>query len=326
MKQHSLKLQDGKYQCTLCHHRCLLSFGEKGKCTVREATEDGVSLIAYAQLTAVMVEPIEKKPIYHFKPNAKTLSLGGFGCSFNCSFCQNHEISQQNKEYKLMQFSPSAVINTALEKKCSCVCMTFNEPTIYYEYLIDIADKAHKNGLSFAIKTNAFLEPGPWEDICEVVDAMNIDYKGDDKRLQSITSVSPGSALHIASNISYAISRKHMEISIPVFSDSEIDEFSFIRNLLSELDKDIPVHLVKIFPCNRYVEQATPDDLIMFVMRYMREKMNFVYAENIFTGEGRESRSTVCPSCGQVVASRHALQVDISLNPGCETCKQIFVL
>ncbi|KKN30860.1 hypothetical protein LCGC14_0829850 [marine sediment metagenome] len=178
--------KEGRLKCLLCPHFCLLKEGESGKCLVRKSDGEKIYLAAYGYLTNIAVEPIEKKPITHFLPGTKTLSIGSFGCSLFCKFCQNSHISQITGFEDSSIFTPNEVVKMAIEKECASVCMTYNEPIIQYEYLLDLAEECHKNDLKFVIKTNAFINKEPWKKICQVVDVFNIDFKGNREKYKTV--------------------------------------------------------------------------------------------------------------------------------------------
>jgi pyruvate formate lyase activating enzyme len=134
-------LEDGRYQCLVCPHNCKLREGQRGICQARIG-QSGVKLDAFGKITTAAVEPIEKKPIYHYKPNLKTLSIGGFGCSMFCDFCENWQVSQVNKSDSSEYLSPIDVINLAIKESCGAICFTYNEPIIYFEYLLELFDCA----------------------------------------------------------------------------------------------------------------------------------------------------------------------------------------
>ena len=257
---------DGGIKCLLCPHFCLLKSGQSGKCLVRKANTEEIYLSTYGQLTHIIVEPIEKKPFRYFLSGTKTLSIGSFSCNLSCLFCENFKYSQRNKIKETKYFSPLELVSLVIEKNCSSICMTYNEPIISYEYLLDIAKEYHKSDLKFLLKTNAYINEKPWNNICKVVDAVNIDWKGTTDNYQKICH----------SNKEYDTSKKiiyeriksayksgiHVEISIPVFN-SELSSnkgFYGFAKFVSSLDKNIPCHLLKIFPTNKCEDLFTTSE------------------------------------------------------------------
>lgn len=318
MKKYEKKIGDS-FECGICPNRCVLNPGETGKCSIRECSEDGIYLEGYGRISNMSVEPIEKKPIFHFKPNSRVLSIGSYGCSLRCSYCQNSEIAWVKMESKKCKyFNASAISHLAQSRKCQGVFFTYNEPTISYEFLMDVSEKCRKMGLFFGIKTNAFVESEPWQDICDACDVMNIDWK---LRYENAS----GNEI-VLRNIETAINKRiHVEISIPLYHDIKVGEEDAILHFFGYWYPDIPAHLLKIFPTETYDLAPATDTVIIDFWKRMKERMRFVYVENIFTEDGRLSRTTVCPSCKKVVAVRDALVTNISTDPSCSVCKSIFV-
>jgi pyruvate formate lyase activating enzyme len=251
----NLKLYREVYEdkeCLLCPHFCILKNGETGKCRVRKNDGEKIALINYGIINAMTISSIEKKPFKHFFPGTKTLTLSLTGkCQLSCKFCENHKLSQKDK-LEGKNISPEDIVLDAIEKHCKSVCMSFNEPTISYEFLIDLAEECHKNDLKFILKTNAFVNKEPWKEICSVSDSLNIDWKGSERSFRDITGCEP-----------YVIEERireaqeagiHIEISIPLYYEDEIleEEIENVGKFLSSIDKDIPCHLLRISPSYKY--------------------------------------------------------------------------
>lgn len=332
--------RDGGYTCTLCPHFCDLKVGEAGRCMVRIAREGGIELEAYGDLTNVAVEPIEKKPFFHFMPSSKVLSVGGYGCSMSCNYCQNWMVSQRNRAKDAKRLMPEEVCAMALNKGCQGVCMTYNEPTVYFEYLMDLSHACKQVGLYFVVKTNGMLNEEPWKKLCHAVDGLNIDYKGPFERWKQVTGID-SQAVHaqVLQNIVYAsrypsrvgCSIAHCEISVPVYPDANIEEFDELASMLEFGSGEYrPVHLLKMLPANKTTSQiATPDELVLRVREYLYEKkmLMFVYVHNIFTEEARNFRDTHCALCGRLVARRQAMQTELLFRDpstcyDCGDCKE----
>lgn len=163
----STALPDGRHQCLLCPHRCSLRNGQAGICMARVGSANGIDLEAYGKLTQLAVEPIEKKPIWHYRPGLRVLSAGGYGCSFSCDYCQNWMVSQRDNAPK-KELSPNDLVRLALDKGCGGICFTYNEPIVYFEYVMDVAREAKVAGLDLILKTNAYAEQEPWDDLVGV--------------------------------------------------------------------------------------------------------------------------------------------------------------
>ena len=248
------KKLDQSYQCLLCPHFCILEPNQTGLCSVRKANNNGIVLEKYGQLTNIVVEPIEKKPFFHFLSKSTTLSIGSNGCNLRCAFCENFEISQNNHTKISKVFNIKDIVNIALEKKCQSVCMTYNEPIICFEFLIDLAQECHYNNLKFIIKTNAYINEDPWKHICNNTDAINIDWKGYALQYREVCKAD---SYVIKERIQEAYDNGiHIEISIPLYHDflNNPRIFAQCGSFLSAIDENIPCHLLKVFPANMMFE------------------------------------------------------------------------
>jgi len=282
MSENYLVTETGRgYRCNLCPHFCNLRIGEKGKCNVRKAIRNGIELLTYGYLTNIAVEPIEKKPFKFFAESTKTLSAGSIGCNFSCTFCENYTISQESYIDRSVEYHPEKLPEMAIKTSCSSVCLTYNEPTIAYEYLIDVAKACHRKGLIFIFKSNAFINKQPWIDICKVSDAINIDWKGNISDYKNICGVSNNhfgdkeSNHLIKDRIREAVLEDvHVEISVPVYSNiTNIEEYYVdFCNFILELDKNIPIHLLRIIAANKWDKKSTSKDLVKEVQKFLISK------------------------------------------------------
>ncbi len=243
---------DGILQCLLCPHFCALSKGGVGKCSARYNNGKEIVHINLGAISCMAVEPIEKKPLKHFLPGSKTLTIGSYGCNLNCSYCENHKISQVSPPKKSKVWRPGLVAGAASAKHCKSVNMSYNEPILSYEYLINLAHSCMIHELDFILKTNAYVNKDPWREICLVTDAMNIDYKGSEDRFKSITGA--GSYV-LKDRIKEAYDMDvHIEISVPLYyKDDELeDEMYILGKFLSSIDSNIPCHLSRISPSYQF--------------------------------------------------------------------------
>lgn len=247
-------------ECKLCPHRCHLRDGDTGKCSVRKCDGDAIFLSNYGELVSIAVNPIHKKPFRLFLPDTKTLSVGGVGCSLDCKFCENYKISQPKINHHPETFTAWEITEMAYRHQCESVCMTFNEPTISFEYLMDLAEACHDNDLKFILKTNAYVNKEPWSEICRVTDAMNIDWKGYDSQYRCLTGASD---FVIMDRIKEAHEAGvHLEISVPLYCSYEEDirKFSECGRFLASLDKNIPCHLSRVTPAYLLSDVIPIDD------------------------------------------------------------------
>ena len=263
-----IKLQEeveDKIKCLLCPNYCILGDKEIGSCRVRTNRNGTIELNSYGIISSMAVEPIEKKPITNYLQGTKTLSLGGISCSLFCPFCENFKISQKGEMEKLNFYSPQKIVEIAKEYSCPSICMTYNEPTISYEFLIDLAEEAHKNDLKFIIKTNGYINDEPWKEICKVVDCVNLDFKGD----YDFYYIAGAKRVVILSRIKEAYDLGvHVEISIPLHDDMSFDIIRAFSIFIRKIDKDIPLHLLKIYSAFKH-KNTTSDDFINRAKEYL---------------------------------------------------------
>ncbi len=267
------KMSLNRARCLLCPRYCEISEGDIGKCHARINENGEIVPKDWGAISAMAVEPIEKKPFKHFLSGTKTLSVGGFGCNLECRYCENESISQSEPHINCKRFTPQDVIIAAKEKHCESVCMTYNEPTIAIEYLIRVGELCHNDGLKFIIKTNAYINEEPWEEICKVVDCMNIDYKGAFRHFEEITQCRFVTA---SRRIFAALDNDvHVEISIPVFPNIDMNGYFFPLEMVAA-NNDVPCHLLKVNPAHLMInERTTYNDEIEIV----REKLSHIFSK-----------------------------------------------
>jgi len=257
----SQKMSNKRARCLLCPRYCELSEDDIGKCRARSNQEGQILPYAYGAISSIATEPIEKKPFKHFMPGTRTLSIGGFGCNLECKYCENCSISQSDPPEDHF-YSPKDIVSMACYfDSVKSVCMTYNEPTIAFEYLIKLANLCHENDLKFIIKTNAYINREPWKEVCKVVDAMNIDMKGIGDTFEEITNCRyvGGYCRKIMSALVYS---SHVEISIPVYANTELDLQIFGENM-KMFGYDVPIHLLKVNPAHLMInERVTSDEEI----------------------------------------------------------------
>lgn len=269
--------ENGGFRCLLCPHFCVLKKLEAGKCKVRINMGDKVTLYTHGWLNAIAVEPISKKPFFHFLPLTKTLSIGGCGCNLSCQFCQNYEISQVTIGDNAEQFHPFQVVIMALNKECKSVCMTYNEPVVYYEYLLELAGWCRDEGLKFIIKTNAYINKEPWKQICKVVDAMNIDWKGTEREYKEFCGASE---YVVEDRIKEAYdSGVHIELSVPIYPGNKFGLYNKqMADFVASIDDTIPVHLLRIYADYKWEKlMSTTKSEVNMAEGYFSSKLKHVY-------------------------------------------------
>jgi len=269
---------DGGLQCLLCPHFCSLSNGQVGKCSARFNNGSAIVHMNLGAISSLAVEPIEKKPFKHFLEGTKTLTVGGYGCNLDCVYCENHKISQVSPPQKSKVIDPVDLVAIAVEKHCQSITMSYNEPILSYEYLLDLAENCFTHELDFILKTNAFVNKDPWEEICLRTFAMNIDWKGDGRSFKDVTRVDD---YVLKDRIKTAFDHGvHIEISLPLYYlDYDLEEqINIAGEFLSSIDESIPCHVLRISPshdCEDFI--YTQKDLDI------SQKILSKYMKNVYT-------------------------------------------
>ena len=271
--------------CTVCHHRCKLAGGQTGRCGARK-NENGQSVsVNYAQVAALALDPIEKKPLYRFHPGANILSVGSFGCNMACPFCQNHQIAEARcGEIDTREILPQQLVDTALSLRARGnigVAFTYNEPMVGFEYVRDAAKLAHQKGLKTAVVTNGCVSQETLHEVLPHIDAFNIDLKcftpEGYRRLG-------GDLDMVKSFIKTAVPQAHVEVTtlvVPGVSDSET-ELREMAGWLSSLSEDIPYHITRFFPCKNMLDTPPTDpELLRRLRDIAREYLRYVYLGNL---------------------------------------------
>jgi pyruvate formate lyase activating enzyme len=310
--------EGGKVRCGLCPHRCLIAEGREGLCKVRRNDGGTLVTLSYGNTVTVAVDPIEKKPLYHFYPGSAILSVGPNGCTLTCDHCQNWHISQERVPVRYI--APDELVSLAGGGDSIGAAFTYTEPLIWFEYLLDVCPLLHAAGLKAVLVTNGYLEEGPAREIVGQIDACNVDLKSFDDRFYR---------KHCGGNIEpvkrfieiAAGAGTHVEVTclvIPELNDTP-DEISRMARWLAAVGRDIPLHLSRFFPHYRMSDRPpTPQATLEKVYEAAREFLDYVYIGNIFI-EGTED--TRCPACGGTVVERSGYAVRMRGKGGtCPEC------
>lgn len=307
-----------KVQCQLCPHQCLLPPTKAGICGVRENI-DGQLETPYGNLSSAHVDPIEKKPLFHFHPSTYVYSIGGWGCNLKCKNCQNYQISQRSVVNSAVT-TPQEICKKALLHRCRGVAFTYNEPTVWYEFMEDVAVEAHKRNLYTACISNGFIQPEPLQELLQYIDAFNIDVKAFSNRFYKETC---GGLLDpVLQAVEQIVDNKtHVEVTyliIPGLNDSEAELQEFI-NWVAELDKEIPVHFTAFHPDYQlnYIHNTPLETLLRARALGQQKGLKYVYLGNTNV-PGAED--TVCPQCGQVAIKRSRFHTE-KTEGFCPCCK-----
>lgn len=249
-----------KIHCFLCPHNCVIEDGHYGKCNVRTHENGELFTINYGEITSAALDPIEKKPLYYFRPSSQIFSVGSFGCNFTCSFCQNYNISQSKAK---SDFVPKEkLVEIILTTKNNIgVAFTYNEPSIWYEYVYDCAKllKETDPNAAVVLVTNGYISEEPLKELLPYVDAMNIDLKSFNNRYYK--GLCGGSLEPVLKTIEIAAKACHVEITTLLVSgeNDNLEEVEEIAKFINSVDHEIPLHLSRYFP--RYKHESLPTDI-----------------------------------------------------------------
>jgi pyruvate formate lyase activating enzyme len=308
---------DGRIACLLCPHACVIPPGGHGICRVRCNRDGTLQIPYYGRISSLAVDPIEKKPLYHFYPGSRILSAGFVGCSFHCKFCQNWHISQGvDADTRLIE--PRDLVGMARRERSFGIAYTYSEPLIHAEYVMDAARAARESGLKNVIVSNGYMNEGPAEELLGLVDAANIDLKGWDPSFYK--SETGGRREEVQRFIAQAAAKTHLEVTTLVIpgKNDRPEHIEAIAAFIASLDPDIPLHLSAYRPQYKYDVPPTPEAALRSLAEVARRSLRYVYQGNV----GPEENDTACPGCGAVLVRRtgYAVKVTGLRNGACEKC------
>ena len=275
------KLDAKHVNCHLCPHECLIPSGGKGACGVRQNIDGTLYSLVYGETTGIALDPIEKKPLYHFHPGEHILSVGTRGCNLHCDFCQNWNISQ-NPDAPTENITSEGIIERAKAIRSFGIAYTYNEPFIWYEFVLDTAKLARANGLKNVLVTNGFVNRGPLEGMLPYIDAMNIDLKALDEDFY--VKFCKGRLKPVLDVIKISAKACHIELTnliIPTLNDSEASVRKMVDWIYSDLGPDIPLHLSGYYPRYKMSLPPTSVEILNRARRIAKEKLKYVYLGNI---------------------------------------------
>jgi pyruvate formate lyase activating enzyme len=304
-------LSGGTVQCQVCDHFCAIKPGEAGKCGVRRNVDGTLTLVVYGEAIAVHVDPIEKKPLFHFMPGGDILSIGTYGCNFRCPFCQNWQMSQardfdDHRDYLGQAAMPQLLVDTCLKNNTPMIAYTYNEPTVFFEYTYDTAKLAHEHGIKNVYVSNGYMSEAALDMIEPYLDGINVDLKAFTEefyREQCQARLEPvkRKIAHMARETDIWI--EVTTLLIPGLNDSD-EELRAIAAWLAKVDPDMPWHVSAFHP--DYHMQDRPRtaqrDLARAYEIGKQAGLHYVYVGNVMDAD-RES--TYCPQCGEKLIQRH---------------------
>jgi pyruvate formate lyase activating enzyme len=301
------RLDDGRVQCDVCPRACKLREGQRGVCFVRTREDDRVVLTTYGRSSGFCVDPIEKKPLNHFLPGSPVLSFGTAGCNLACRFCQNWDISKSKEIDTLAdEASPEAIARAAVDTGSRSVAFTYNDPTIFLEYAIDVAEACHRHDVRTVAVTAGYINPEPRADFFAHLDAANIDLKAFSEDFYRHTCAADLGA--VLETLEYVRHETHTWLELTTLlipgmndSDAELDEMT--RWVVGHLGPDVPMHFTAFHPDYRMLEvPPTPHSTLSRARRIARDNgVHHAYTGNV---RDHDEQSTYCAACGAMVIER----------------------
>ncbi len=300
------KDKEKKIICELCPRNCLIDINNTGYCKVRKNINGTLYSLVYGYPCAINIDPIEKKPLFHFLPGSQVFSIGTIGCNLGCDFCQNHDISKECKLPRSLEYiSPQDLVEMATQHESKSIAFTYNEPTIYSEYILDVCKQAKKVGLKTIMVTNGFINKDVIKELYVNIDAANIDLKGFSQDFYK--NYCSGNLNNVLENI-IEIKKQNTFIEltnliIPGLNDSEEIINNLVDWIISNLGKDIPLHLSAFYPAYKMLDKIrTPKKTLNKARKIAINKgLNFVFEGNVMTNE---YDNTYCPNCNKLLIER----------------------
>lgn len=289
-----------QYNCPVCPNNCTIPEGKSGICGVRFNKNGAAHLPYNGVLSAVSADPIEKKPLYHYHPGERIYSVGFYGCSLSCPFCQNYNISKEFGKPASLPVEPADAARAAADSGSFGIAYTYSEPIVHYEWVLETAAEASKLGLKNVLVTNGYINDSPADKLLDSIDALNVDLKSfnpDFYRFELKAELDP-----VLNFIQKAAGKCHLEVTtliIPDKNDSE-EEIKQSAAFLASINPDIPYHLSAYYPSYKYTAPPTSPGLLMNLAEAALTSLNYVYTGNIAGGVS----DTLCPECGRVLIKR----------------------
>jgi len=315
-----------RVRCLLCPHQCRINPGGRGICQIRENRAGVLYALTYRRVSAVNMDPIEKKPLYHFFPGKEILSIGSVGCNLKCQFCQNWEISQTGFIDNLSWMDSQKIISLAQSQGSIGIAYTYNEPFIWWEFVRETTEKARKVQLKNVLVTNGYINSQPLLEILPFIDAMNIDLKAmDDDFYRRYCG---GSLAPVLRTIELSHQQKvHIEITNLLVTglNHSLEYIQRLVDFVASISPDIPLHFSRYFPAYRLDLPPTDPEVLQEAYQIARRKLHYVYLGNIYGSEGQTS---YCSHCGEPLITRSGYRTSIvNLKDGrCQICGTPFFL
>ncbi len=312
MESRFFQVEENGVRCTICPHLCVIQEGKRGICNTKENQGGKIISLTYGQISALAIDPIEKKPLAHYLPGSKTLSISSIGCNFSCPWCQNSSLSMSKIDDVSTRFMyPEEVVEVAMTQECQSIAYTYNEPLINLNYVEDTARFAHESEIKNVLVTNGYTHVPSVLKMVDVIDAANVDWKGWNPEFYKTLC---GGDMHKVVDATEAMHDNgvHVEITflvIPDTNDIEDEIRGMAEYIKLNLGADIPLHLSRFFPQYNFTHlPPTPIDSLLKAREIaLEEGLRYVYVGNVRDG-GYED--TICPKCDEHVVNRTGYTVN----------------
>jgi pyruvate formate lyase activating enzyme len=320
------RLEDGRLQCDVCPRHCRLREGQRGLCYVRQNLEGEIALVSYGRSSGFCVDPIEKKPLNHFYPGSSVLSFGTAGCNLACKFCQNWDMSKSREMDTLADTAmPEQLAEKAVELACRSIAFTYNDPIIFLEYAVDVAEACRAEGVKSVAVTAGYVDPEPRAEFFQAMDAANVDLKAFSERFYH--KICGGHLAPVLETLQYIRHETDawLELTtllIPGENDSDEELEQMTGWVVEHLGPDVPMHFTAFHPDWKMRDlPSTPAETLRRARRIAKSNgVHFAYTGNVHDADGG---STWCPSCDALLIERDWYQLGHwGLNPhgGCRQC------
>ncbi len=320
------KLGHDRVECQLCPNQCIINEGNRGICRVRENQGGILYTLVYGRLVSMNVDPIEKKPLYHFLPGEKALSIATAGCNVHCQFCQNWSIAQANPEdIQGKYYSPEKLIKTAEHYKIPIIAFTYNEPIVFYEYMLDAAKLATKAGIKTVMISNGYINAEPMKQLCHYLSGIKIDFKGYSEKFYR--ELVRGRLQPVLQTMETVYEEKKwleiVNLVIPTHNDAKPELQALCQWMHDHLGDSTPLHFSRFYP--QYLMKNLPPTTVKKLNQAYEIAqdigLNYIYLGNI---PQDKTDDTNCPDCGKCLIERNGYHIEIVglKNGACKHCGQ----
>lgn len=320
------KLPDNKVKCRLCPHECQVADRERGTCGVRENRAGVYYTLVYGNPCSAHIDPVEKKPLFHFHPGAQAFSIATAGCNFTCRFCQNWEISQKRPEQvKSIELPPERVVAAAIENNCQLIAHTYTEPVVFAEYMLECARLGRERGVPNVMISNGYIQKEPLRELCRQLGAIKIDLKAFSEKFYA--DICGGKLQPVLDTLlllrGEAIWFEIVVLIVPSLNDSADEIGRMSRWIAKELGPDVPLHFSRYYPTFmiRNIPPTPPATLMQARQIALDSGLKFVYVGNLLS----DAENTYCPSCGKLLIRRlmYSLSIEGMQGNRCKYCHTV---